>query len=74
MKKEFDKEKIAALVRELLGEIGADVESEGLRETPQRVANMYAEVFDGMRYSNEEIAEMFSKCFEIPDIRDMVVV
>ena len=74
MKKEFDKEKIAALVRELLGEIGADVESEGLRETPQRVANMYAEVFDGMRYSNEEIAEMFSKCFEIPDNRDMVVV
>lgn len=74
MKKEFDKEKIAALVRELLGEIGADVESEGLRETPVRVANMYAEVFEGMRYSNEEIAEMFSKCFEISDNRDMVVV
>ena len=74
MKKEFDKEKIAALIRELLGEIGADVESEGLRETPVRVANMYAEVFEGMRYSNEEIAEMFSKCFEISDNRDMVVV
>lgn len=74
MKKEFDREKIAALIRELLEEIGGDTESEGLRETPQRVANMYAEVFEGMRYSNEEIAEMFSKCFEIPESQDMVVV
>lgn len=74
MKKEFDREKIAALIRELLREIGADTENDGLRETPQRVANMYAEVFEGMRYSNEEIAEMFSKCFEIPESQDMVVV
>lgn len=74
MKKEFDKEKIASLIRELLAEIGGDVESEGLCETPQRVANMYAEIFEGMRYSNEEIAEMFSKCFEAPEHQDMVVV
>ena len=36
---------------------------EGLRETPKRVAKMYEEVFEGMKYSNDEIAEMFDKTF-----------
>ena len=74
MKKDFDREKIASLVRQLLIELGGDVESEGLKDTPERVARMYSEIFEGMRYSNEEIAEMFSKCFEMPSSRDLVVV
>ena len=74
MKKDFDREKIASLVRQLLIELGGDVESEGLKDTPERVARMYSEIVEGMRYSNEEIAEMFSKCFEMPSSRDLVVV
>ena len=74
MKKDFDREKIASLVRELIAEIGGDTESEGLRDTPERVARMYSEVFEGMRYTNEEIAKMFDKCFDMPDNNDLVVI
>ena len=74
MKKDFDREKIASLIRELIAEIGGDTESEGLKDTPERVARMYSEVFEGMRYTNEEIAKMFDKCFDMPDNNDLVVV
>lgn len=65
MKKEFDKEKIEYHIRGLLEAIGDDPDRAGLAETPRRVANMYAEVFEGMRYSNSEIAEMFGKTFDM---------
>ena len=74
MKKEFDEKKIASLVSELLGELGADLDSEGIKETPERVARMYSEVFEGMRYTNEEIAEMFQKTFDMATNNDLVVV
>lgn len=74
MKKEFNEKRIAELVKELIGELGGDIESEGLKETPERVARMYSEIFEGMRYSNEEIAEMFDKSFEMPENNDLVVV
>ncbi len=73
MKKEFDQEKIADAVRVIIEELGGDINSEGLRETPERVARMYTEIFEGMRYSNDEIAEMFNKCFKV-DNRDLVFV
>ncbi len=73
MKKEFDKEKIADAIRVIIEEIGGDIESEGLKETPDRVARMYTEIFEGMRYTNDEIAEMFNKCFKV-DNRDLVFV
>ncbi len=74
MKKEFNHEKIAAAIRTIITELGDDPNREGLIETPDRVARMYAEVFEGMRYSNDEIAEMFNKCFEKEDSRDLVLV
>ncbi|WP_438352224.1 GTP cyclohydrolase I [Microbacterium sp. CJ88] len=43
-----DRERVAALVRELLGAIGEDPERPGLRLTPQRVADAYAEFFAGV--------------------------
>jgi GTP cyclohydrolase I len=43
-----DTDKVAVLVRELLGAIGEDPNREGLRETPRRVADMYAELFTGV--------------------------
>lgn len=43
-----DRERIAALVRELLGAIGEDPERPGLKQTPDRVADAYAEFFAGV--------------------------
>lgn len=43
-----DRERVAALVRELLAAIGEDPDRPGLRQTPQRVADAYAEFFSGV--------------------------
>ena len=45
---EIDQARIRAAVRDILEAIGEDPEREGLRATPDRVARMYAEIFDGM--------------------------
>ncbi|MDD5952575.1 MAG: GTP cyclohydrolase I FolE [Oscillospiraceae bacterium] len=67
MAKQIDTEKIESCVRELLIALGDDPEREGLKDTPKRVAKMYAEVFAGMTYTNAEIAEMFGTTFEQED-------
>lgn len=43
-----DRERVAALVRELLEAIGEDPDRPGLRLTPTRVADAYAEFFAGV--------------------------
>ncbi|MDO5156164.1 MAG: GTP cyclohydrolase I FolE [Eubacteriales bacterium] len=70
----IDQNAIKEHVRGILVALGDDPEREGLKETPERVARMYAEVFEGMNYSNDEIAEMFSKSFDLPTGNDMVMV
>lgn len=60
----IDTEAIQKHVRGIIEALGDDPDREGLRETPQRVAKMYEEVFEGMNYSNHEIAQMFCKTFE----------
>ncbi len=59
----IDQEKIQEHVRGILLALGDDPEREGLKDTPARVARMYAEVFAGMNYSNAEIATLFNKTF-----------
>lgn len=71
--RDIDSEAVRKAVRELIGALGDDPDREGLKETPDRVARMYQEVFEGMRYSNQEIADMFSKTFE-HSAEDLVVV
>jgi GTP cyclohydrolase IA len=44
----MDLERICRAVREILIAVGEDPDREGLRETPDRVARMYAEVFRGL--------------------------
>ena len=46
--KKIDSERIRNAVSEILSAIGEDVEREGLRDTPDRVARMYAELCGGM--------------------------
>lgn len=44
----IDHERLKAAVREFLFAVGEDPDREGLRETPARVARMYAELFSGL--------------------------
>jgi GTP cyclohydrolase I len=50
-----DEEKIQRAVLLLLEEIGEDPAREGLRETPRRIAQMYRELFAGMRHDPAEV-------------------
>jgi len=72
--KTIDTDKIQEAIKMILEALGDDVNREGLVETPKRVANMYKEVFEGMQYTNAEIAGMFNKCFEDASFGDLVTV
>lgn len=70
--KNIDTAAIEQAVKTILVALGDDPNREGLKDTPKRVAKMYAEVFEGMCYTNEEIANKFSKCFEEGATGDLV--
>lgn len=46
---QVDLETIKEAVRTILSAVGEDPDREGLKETPRRVASMYAEMFSGLR-------------------------
>lgn len=46
--REIDRPRIERAVREILHALGVDPEREGLRETPERVADAYARLFSGL--------------------------
>ena len=52
---QFDADRIAAGVREILIGIGEDPDRDGLLDTPARVARAYGEMFQGMRQDPEEV-------------------
>jgi GTP cyclohydrolase I len=52
-----DQARIRAAVREILLAIGEDPDREGLRETPDRVARMYAELFAGLHKDPREVLQ-----------------
>ena len=45
----IDRGRIEKAVREILEAIGEDPDRDGLERTPERVANMYAEIFSGLK-------------------------
>jgi GTP cyclohydrolase IA len=51
----FDQERITAAVREILIGIGEDPDRDGLRDTPERVARAYAEMFAGLRQDPRDV-------------------
>ena len=53
--KPFDIARMRRAVREIIVALGEDPEREGLRETPRRVADMYAEVFAGLHQDPEDV-------------------
>ena len=58
MPRKFDRERIVAAVREILEAIGEDPERDGLRRTPERVADMYAEIFAGIGVDASEVMDV----------------
>ncbi|MBV7433301.1 GTP cyclohydrolase I FolE [Dermabacteraceae bacterium TAE3-ERU5] len=66
----IDLPRILAAVREILLAVGEDPDRDGLRETPQRVAKMYGEVFSGI---GEDPTEHLAKTFDI-EHRELVLV
>ena len=66
----MDKERIENAVKEILIAVGENPDREGLRETPGRVANMYAEMFAGL----EESPKQHLKFFEENSNDEMVIV
>ena len=74
MVKTIDKDRIKAAVREMIIALNDNPDRPGLVETPDRVARMFEEVYEGMCYSNEEIAGMFNKTFEEVVTDDMVII
>lgn len=65
----MDQEKIKEGVKLLLEGIGEDINREGLKDTPGRIARMYAEVFGGMY---EDASEHLHKVFTV-DNNEMVL-
>lgn len=53
----FDHARAAAAIRELLIACGEDPDREGLRETPQRVAQAYEELFGGLYADPAEVLD-----------------
>jgi len=49
----MNKEKVKKLVRELLVELGENPDREGLKETPERIAELYEEILNGYTMDSE---------------------
>lgn len=66
----MDKERVKKLVRELIIEIGEDPTREGLRETPERIAEMYKEIFGGYD-TDSELSIQFSEDSDVVIAKDI---
>jgi len=53
-----DQTKIEGAIRTILEALGEDPNREGLRETPQRVARMYEEIFAGLHTDPQDLLDV----------------
>ncbi len=65
----MDRQRAIRAVKEFLAAIGEDATREGLKDTPSRVADMYAELLAGM---NDDAAAHLSKTFAVQS-GDMII-
>ncbi len=72
-KTSVDTKRIEKAVREILLSVGEDLEREGLKKTPERVARMYAELLAGMHEKPEKhLGSVFAENYdEIVLLRDI---
>ena len=69
----FDIEAVENAIFNLLSAFGVDMNREGLRETPHRAAKYWRELLEGELYTNDQIADMYNKCFEDVKTSDLVI-
>jgi GTP cyclohydrolase I len=69
-----DEDRVRVAVREILLAVGEDPDREGLRETPDRVARMYTEMFAGLhRDPRELLRKTFTQKYdEMVLVKDIV--
>jgi GTP cyclohydrolase IA len=72
--KHVDLDRIRRAVREILHAVGEDPDREGLRDTPDRVARMYAEVFRGLHqdprvHLEKRFTQKYDEMLLVKDIR-----
>jgi GTP cyclohydrolase IA len=72
-KKKIDEARIEKAVREILSAVGEDLNRDGLKDTPVRVARMYGELLAGMHDDpNTHISRVFNENYdEIVLLRDI---
>jgi GTP cyclohydrolase I len=72
-KKKIDEAKIERAVREILSAVGEDLNREGLKDTPARVARMYGELLAGMHDNPDtHLSRVFNENYdEIVLLRDI---
>ena len=66
----MDKDRVKRLVRELIAEIGEDPYREGLIDTPNRIADMYEEIFKGYE-TESELSVKFSEDSDVVVAKDI---
>ncbi|MDC8437695.1 MAG: GTP cyclohydrolase I, partial [Candidatus Nitrosotenuis sp.] len=66
----MNKDRVMRLVRELIIELGEDPTREGLRGTPERIADMYEEIFSGYD-SDSELSVQFSEDSDAVVVKDI---
>ncbi len=66
----MDQDRIMRAVREIIAAIGEDAAREGLKETPRRIADMYAEIFDGL---DQDPLEVLGVTFDAGGHQEMVI-
>jgi len=69
-----DVSRIAEHYAGILKEIGADLEAEGIKETPMRAAKALVEMTEGSRMSTEQLTKMFQAECNTAICHDMVIV
>lgn len=67
----IDQKKIVRAVELILEAIGEDLHREGLRNTPQRVAKMYSELFSGLE---QNPGDPLRTCFQADRHDEMILV
>ncbi len=56
----MNKEKIKTAIKLIIKAIGEDTNREGLKNTPQRVADMYEEIFSGINQNPNDYIKVFT--------------
>ena len=63
--KSFNEQKVIAATKLLLEGLGEDVTRPGLIDTPKRVMKYWKELTEGSHYTNQQIAGMYKKDFQV---------